>query len=212
MTPPMGRAGCKGTAFSRQLDGLLFGKGSAKGKPALLVVQTGQPGERQSVEGLLSRALCSESDAKHGPCYGIVPLAVARGQRRLSSIPSSMAASDAFPSGGADNAADAPLRCNAVRLSTPERQSQIPKSLLIHPPDSATEPTTSCSLCLQQFTNWASDKAQSHFDHPLHSPIAWLEAAQWWPQCLERCWPILDHGDSARLYLASSVLPYSRAQ
>ena len=58
----------------------------------------------------------------------------------------------------------------------------------------------------------ADGKAQSHFDHPLHSPIAWLEAAQWWPQCFERCRPILDHGDSAGLYLAGSVLHSSRAQ
>ena len=208
----MGCAGCNGAALSRHLDGLLFGKGSAKGKPALLVVQTGQPGERQSVKGLFSRTLCSGSDVKHGPCYGIVPRSKARGQRHLSSTPGSMAASDAFPSGGVDNAAAAPLRCNAVRLSTPERQSRIPKSLRIHLPDSATEPTMSYSLCLQQFTNWASGKAQSHFDHPLHSPTPWLEAAQWWPQCLERCRPILGHGDSVGLYLAGSVLSYSRAQ
>lgn len=120
----MGRAGCNGTAFSRHLDGLLFGNGSAKGKPALLVVQTGQPGERQGVEDLLSRDLYSESGARPVPCYRIVPRCCRKGAaRRLSSTPSSMAASDAFPSGGADNAADAPLRCNAVRLSTPESQS-----------------------------------------------------------------------------------------
>lgn len=70
MTLPMGRAACNGASFSRNLDGLLFGKGSAKGKPALLVVQTEQPGERQSVEGLLSRTLCSGSDAKHGLATG----------------------------------------------------------------------------------------------------------------------------------------------
>ena len=45
---------------------------------------------------------------------------------------------------------------------------------------------------------WASGKARSHFDHPLHSSIAWLEAAQWWPRCFEYCWASQGHWGLAR--------------
>ena len=62
----MGRAGCNGAALSRHLDGLLFGKGSAKGKPALLVVQAGQPDERRVLKVCFPATFVAEATQSMG--------------------------------------------------------------------------------------------------------------------------------------------------
>ena len=70
--------------------------------------------------GLLDRLALGKRGTKGQPTL----LVVQPGQRRSSSTPSSIAASDAAPSGGSESTAATSLRCVAVNSSTRENQSR----------------------------------------------------------------------------------------